>query len=369
MVRHAPILLLALATFCAVGWLSNRVDDVAVTAHEASMGLHRAEFAFTSRKLYLSHVGAAISMLDREPGITVAQVRPVEDGIFEITCLHDPMARDPMRILLDEAGLPPERFRLTIKPYISADPALVIFRTETLLRLPPGSRATFEADTGTLTLSGEAPLGWIQQALDAAPFIPGVSRVSAKGLQDPREPRAAEILTDLDRLEVHFASESHSPAREDQTLLSEASERLAALERLALEMDVPVNVYLYGRSDRSPGMPLSPEALAKSRDLASRRAETVAEALRRPASTAVFRATGAPESFYPGPGPGASSHKILGLVVVRVILGNGRGLHLPDSGCPFIGPWGSPECPDAPGEASLKPNPPLPHEAVPNSSS
>jgi hypothetical protein len=356
-VSHAPaaaaILFLAAALLC----LADRFDAAVREAGEANMHLTRTELGEANRRQYLAAVNEAVSALNAEPGLAVARVRPVKGGSFEITVLKDPVARDPESVM-GRLRLPGNRdkYRLAVKPYVSAEPSLVLFRAERLLGLPPGVRAAYRPEDGVLELSGPAPLGRIQEILKLAPFVPGVLQVKAADLSDPLEGRAVELLEQADGLSLHFAPGEAEPT--DPVLLASAARSLGDLARLAPGMDVPVNVFVYGSPDRRPGAPKPSEAReAEDEALALSRAEMVARALaasgavaafRAFGSDAAFRAFGSDGSLHSGPGPGPAGLKASGVAVVRVSLGDGRGLHTPRSGCPYPGPWGAPECPDAP---------------------
>jgi hypothetical protein len=327
--------------------VSNRADEALRISQEAARAVTREELSANSRTLYLAEVERAVSRLDLEPGLAVLRVKPVKGGVFVITCLRDPAARDPETILSGEGGLPPSRYRLALKPYVSADPGMVLLRAESLLRPPPGVRAAFGAGDGVLSLSGEAPLGWIQGALARAPFVPGVRGVSSEGLRDPREPAAAVLLEALDGLAVPFAPGADSPLPEGAASLAEAAGRLAALELLALDMEVPVDVCVHGgagtagrdgtpgaAAEGGPGTGPPPAAGAEGGDrpgLALARARAVSAALAPPGSGVRARYCGAAPGPRPKPDakPMPPNHN---LAIVRVRLGDGSGLRAPGPG-------------------------------------
>jgi hypothetical protein len=354
-VRHATALLGASVLLASAVCLWNRSEDLAQAVRESDNHLTRMEKADLNRRLYLAEVDEAAACLDGEPGLAVARIRPVAGGDFEITVLKDPMARDPEMILAREGNGPKGIFRIRTRPFLSADPAMTLYRAEQLLSLPPGTRAAFDAETGLLTLSGEAPLGWIQEALRMAPFVPGVLRVASDGLRDPREAKAAALLDQADGLVLHFPDGSRDTS--DRDILAAATGSLKALARLAVEMETTLNVYVYARPDRGQEAPESPgasEASEAGRLLAVDRAEGVARTLAQAGVLADFKAFGSYGGPFAGPGPGVRAASAAGLAVLRARLGDGRGLHAPDSGCPYPGPWGAPECPEKPDPPAVR---------------
>jgi hypothetical protein len=335
-----------MAVVLALGWclafLLNRYDHAVQTVRDLTMRQEREDLSEYNRRLYIEKVSDAASVLDREPGLAVARVRPVPGGDFELTVLKDPMAPDPEAVLArmglkDRAGGFRGAFRVKVKPYLSAEPEIVLRRAETLLAPPPGVQAGFDPDAGVLTLSGEASLGWIQSALRAAPFVPGVLSVESGALLDPREVRALELLNLTDGASVRFAPGSSVPA--DPPAVRALASELDALARLGAEMETPLTVHVYGLPDPAPasqerpGPAGSPAPDTASAELARDRADAAAGALSGAAAAIPVAAYG-PPGLLPGPGPGTPSGEAAGTAVVRARLGDGRGLGVPASPCP-----------------------------------
>jgi hypothetical protein len=330
--------------------MADRYDDAVQALRETEKRQAREELSQASRRRYMEEVGRAVSALDDEPGLAVARVRPVRGGDFEITVLKDPMAPDPEAVL-DRGEIGVRRradrggFRLAVKPYMSADPSLVLRRAERILGLPPGARLDFEPGGGLLTLSGEAPLGRIQEALRAAPLVPGVLEVAACGLRDPREARALELLGLTDGLTVSFPPGGAEPL--DPACVLAAAAGLADLAELALAMEVPLTVRVVGRPDGDPGAPAGPAASLAGTDLARARAAALAGTLSGTAPGAAYLAFGSSGGLTGSGTADAFPDGAAGTASVNVRLGDGGGLHAPPSG-----DRRAPECPGAASPAA-----------------
>ncbi len=120
-----------------------------------------------------------IQQLEDEPGIVVTQVRE-QEGKHIITGLRDPLSRDPQSIFT-QSGLEASALVLHLQPYHSLDHAFVLKRAMQALNPPQSIILSMQGDT--LMLSGMAAKAWVNNAIDKAPLIAGISRVDTSGIQ------------------------------------------------------------------------------------------------------------------------------------------------------------------------------------------
>jgi outer membrane protein OmpA-like peptidoglycan-associated protein len=87
------------------------------------------------------------------------------------------------------------------------------------------------------------------EAKERALTIPGVQAVSTDGLTDPRSSEMERLLSDINGVVIHFPTNSDEPVPEDRQVLVKAVDNLVALEKLAFEMQMSVNLVIYGLAD------------------------------------------------------------------------------------------------------------------------
>ncbi|MDR1872378.1 MAG: OmpA family protein [Deltaproteobacteria bacterium] len=192
---------------------------------------------------------AALDLVNNEPGLVVVNSTEAPDGRFDIVCLKDSLARDPEAILVNEGKIPPNRLKVTVRPFISLDAEIVSRRVKEAIKPLPTVNLVFDPATGELTLTGEAPLGWIMAAKETAIAIPGVVRVATDNLVDPRSSEVERLVKAINGVVIHFPTNKDEPVPEDRPLLIEAVDNLVALEKLAQETQMQVNLVIYGHTD------------------------------------------------------------------------------------------------------------------------
>ncbi|MDR1608735.1 MAG: OmpA family protein [Deltaproteobacteria bacterium] len=196
-----------------------------------------------------SRFSAAIERINQEPGLVVVMTQETADGRWEIICLRDSLARDPEAIFKEESQIPANRYKLSVRPFISLDEDIVRRRVREVIDPLPTVRLSFEPETGELTIMGTAPLGWIMAAKERAKSIPGVLGVSSENLTDPRASEMERLVAAINGVVIHFPTNKAEPIPEDQATLVEAVDNLVALEKLAYEMQMSVNLVIFGHAD------------------------------------------------------------------------------------------------------------------------
>ena len=119
-----------------------------------------------------------VQQLHDEPGILVTQFEQQNDT-YIITGLRDPLSHDPIQILKG-MNLPQQQLELTLQPYLSLESPFVLQRASKMLNPPQSILLALQGET--LLLSGIAPKAWLTQALNKAPFIPGITDVDTSGI-------------------------------------------------------------------------------------------------------------------------------------------------------------------------------------------
>jgi OOP family OmpA-OmpF porin len=191
----------------------------------------------------------AIDALNHEPGLVVVMTSETDDGRWEIVCLRDSLARDPETILIKEAKIPANRFVVNIRPYISLDEKIVQRRVRDVIDPLSTVELAFDQEKGVLTLVGQAPLGWVLAAKERAKGIPGVVAINSEKLVDPRSNEMERLVEAINGVVIRFPTNKDEPVPEDMDTLKRAVDNLVALEKLAFEMRMSVNLVIYGHAD------------------------------------------------------------------------------------------------------------------------
>jgi outer membrane protein OmpA-like peptidoglycan-associated protein len=196
-----------------------------------------------------SRFDEAINLLNAEPGLVVTQVHAEPNGVKNIVCLKDNLARDPTGILIDEGKLEPSRFTVISRPYVSLDEGIVHQRVLEAIPLLPTVTMEFDGLTGLLTLSGSAPMGWILDAREKASSIAGVIKLDTSLLSDPKSLAMETLMNTINGVVIHFPTNKDEPVPEDYPKLIQAVDKIVELEKLAEEMQMNVSLVIYGHAD------------------------------------------------------------------------------------------------------------------------
>ncbi|MDR1545904.1 MAG: hypothetical protein LBU12_04185 [Deltaproteobacteria bacterium] len=246
-------LLPAAAVFAALFWLSattyNHRRDLALAARQAAMAAELAQAQENSLLLDRRKVDRALELLRQEPGLVPARAALNSRSVWEVIILRDSLAKDPTAILVDEGGLNPARLTVINRPYVSLDEDIVEKRVETTIRPLSTVTMDFQGETGLLILRGSAPMGWILSVRERAMTIPGVLELDTTLLQDPRSMEMESLIASINGLIIHFPTNKAEPVPEDLPALNMAVNNLVALERLATEMQMSVNLVIFGLAD------------------------------------------------------------------------------------------------------------------------
>jgi hypothetical protein len=132
--------------------------------------------------------------LDAEPGFVLTELQR-RDGTLVVHGLRDPLARPVSRLLVD-AGLKAAEVQWQLHEYQDGAPAIALARARQ--RLQPPADVELELDaSGRLLARGVAADTWVNRAELLAATVPGVSGFDGSALASPEELLLREIRTRL----------------------------------------------------------------------------------------------------------------------------------------------------------------------------
>lgn len=183
-----------------------------------------------------------LTALRAEPGLVVVSA---DRGWFAhgVTGLRDPLARDPQSFLA-AAGLDADDVEGTWTPYYALDPALVAARATYTMQPPPG--VTLSVIDGVLTVQGEAPIDWVEEARRVAPFVAGASAFNALPALEAASQKAVSAIQE-DRL--LFVRGSVRFAANQDAVVRRLAANFATLDRLAAATGVRYTIEIVGHTD------------------------------------------------------------------------------------------------------------------------
>ncbi|MDH3762780.1 MAG: OmpA family protein [Gammaproteobacteria bacterium] len=145
-----------------------------------------------------------VNSLKQEPGYLLT-TSYLEDGVFIVEGLRDPLARDPDS-LLSNSPLDPAAVRHRFKPYQSLDAEIVAQRARNILQPPETVKLEFSG--AQLRLEGVADLSWRRQLLLRLPMIAGLESYDDSALKTRFTPELLEpppgVTVQLDNRVVYL---------------------------------------------------------------------------------------------------------------------------------------------------------------------
>jgi outer membrane protein OmpA-like peptidoglycan-associated protein len=168
---------------------------------------------------------AYLKWLRSEPGIVVTKSE-ARDGKFAVSGLRDPLAVDPL-VLLVAMGIDPERVEAHFEPYQGLDPQSMLKRLTVTLDPPPG--VTLAIDGDRIVAQGSAPRAWLDQAHAVARGLPaGAPGFDLAGVRNQDEADEQQWQAYVDRLRAEPGIMiSRAEARDGKFFLSGLRDPLA----------------------------------------------------------------------------------------------------------------------------------------------
>ena len=204
-------------------------------------------FAIRNSRRWNSYVERVKS----EPGIVVTD-SGTRDGKYFIAGLRDPLARDPAAFL-QEAKVDPSDVATRFEPFQAMSPEFVLARARKLIEPPP--TVNLKLNDGVLEAEGFATLKWINEAKQAARFVPGVNQFKYDGVLDVDRIVNPSILFTLDQTTL-------APGQEEK--FKQLMADIERLQSLAEAMKKNVRLEITGHADGS-GTPERNEELSRGR--------------------------------------------------------------------------------------------------------
>jgi outer membrane protein OmpA-like peptidoglycan-associated protein len=168
---------------------------------------------------------AYLKWLRTEPGIVITKSE-VRDGKFAVSGLRDPLAVDPL-VLLVAMGIDPERVEAHFEPYQGLDPQSMLKRLTVTLDPPPG--VTLSIDGNRIVAQGSAPRAWLDRAHAVAEALPaGAPGFDLAGVRNQDEADEQQWRAYVDRLRAEPGIMiSRAEARDGKFFLSGLRDPLA----------------------------------------------------------------------------------------------------------------------------------------------
>jgi len=229
-VKALPILFLLAVTGCIGAWFY--LDQ----QHEQMVAQRNRELE------------RGIVVLNKEPGIQVYDVLRSQAPPWTLFCMRDALAR-PIESVLREQGLDPASFHMSVVPFVSYAPSIVLKRLENTIHFPKTVQVDFDAQNGILHLSGTAPMDWIVLNRPVLLAMPGIYQLDMHALDDPRAHQMRTLVEEVEAIAVRFPVGKDVPVPADQPRLLEIVDKLVELESLGKDMGVNVSVTVYGHAD------------------------------------------------------------------------------------------------------------------------
>lgn len=181
---------------------------------------------------------------NQEPGLHLTTVN--RDGaVTTVRGMRDPLSTDPM-VFAIQAGIPTERVRFELEPYLSLAPDLILRRATDRLRPPTEVSLSLEQEQGAtmLTAAGVASYEWRTDFLRQGPGIPGVAGIKYGRLQDRDTLHLQQLAAELNTQQLEFGvgraelSPEAEPALRAILTMLHAADRLAQHLRQTLSIEV-----------------------------------------------------------------------------------------------------------------------------------
>ena len=209
-----------------------------------------------------------VAALRAEPGLVVLDA---DRGWFthSVTGLRDPLARDP-QMFLAGAGLAADDVVGTWTPYYALEPALVAARATHVMRPPQG--VTLTVVNNVLTVQGDAPIEWVEEARRLAPFVAGAGSFDATAAIDAMAQKTIEAIQS-ERLLFIRGSVRFAPGQD--AMVARLAAQMATLERIAAAAGGRYAIEIVGHTDND-GPDESNQQLSQARAAAAQAAVTTA---------------------------------------------------------------------------------------------
>ena len=188
---------------------------------------------------------AYVATLEQEPGLVVLDA-DFHRGKHRLKGLRDPLAANPTA-LLEQTKLNPEKVTMDWAPYLSLAPAFMSDRTQALFN-PPATVNITEDEAGTLHLSGQAPVKWIQRATEISATLESVSSWNISELIPTEWTTFGNLQKRIESRQFAFEPGSAELVASHQSALDEQAADIKALLLEAKDFQQAVDITVWGYS-------------------------------------------------------------------------------------------------------------------------
>jgi outer membrane protein OmpA-like peptidoglycan-associated protein len=189
---------------------------------------------------------AYLKWLRSKPGIVITKSE-ARDGKFLLTGLRDPLAVDPI-VLLVAMGIDPARVETHFEPYAGLDPQFVLKRLQASLNPPPG--VTFAIEGNRIVVKGSAPSPWISRARKVGSSLPtGAPVLDLSAVRDISEGALGKLRDAIQARSINFDSGKSLPADGQEQVLDAIASDLNELVKLSSTLHAVTRMTLTGHAD------------------------------------------------------------------------------------------------------------------------
>jgi len=202
------------------------------------------------------------------PGIVI-QKASYRDGRVLLEGIRDPASPDPASKLRAD-GLDPGQASLELKPYFSAEPAIVSKRALTLLKAPDS--VNVDVDGTRVVLHGNAPMKWIKKTKSKLEGLETWVSADFTRLMDSERIQISSLEEQVEAIRFPFKSGSARVSADQAEAVTAAAKALRQIGTLSRTTGRNWKVKIQGMADAT-GPP------SRNIELSRLRAHSVARAL------------------------------------------------------------------------------------------
>ncbi len=218
------------------------ISVVALAALILSIGLW-IFYAAQSNRRWIAY----IEKLSADPGIVIIEAGK-RDGKYFISGLRDALAKDPS-VLLQEAGIDPQKIVFRWEPYYALNDALILMRARRLLK--PPETVSLKLENGVLIADGSAPHQWIHEFRRRLPAIPGIVEFKENGLIDKDFEELTALREKVEKTVLRFETNSTRLLPYQSETVGDLAAQAQRLLTVAMSVGVSLRIEVVGHADTS----------------------------------------------------------------------------------------------------------------------
>ncbi|MCP3875042.1 MAG: OmpA family protein [Desulfobacteraceae bacterium] len=188
-----------------------------------------------------------LERLKNQKGLIIVSAQK-NQGIYHISGLRDPLAKDPLNLLQKEEE---KRIKITThwKPFYSLDPGFILQRAHKLLK--PPSTIKLELSGNSILARGKASQDWIETFQKTALTIPGIDGFEEGLIQNIDKEKLNNTVKGLMAIKVYFENNSTNLVKEQEQRLTQVYQKIKAIQMLQFKLKEPLQIVITGHADSS----------------------------------------------------------------------------------------------------------------------